>query len=260
MLTLKETLDTLKTLGHNPDKKLGQNFLVDKNIVEISVSLAELEKDERVVEIGPGLGTLTGAIAATGARLTVIEKDARLLGYLQEHFPALEIIHADATQVDYAQFWAFKIVANLPYAVSSPLLEKFLAALPRRMVVMVQRELAERYCATTGKSFSALSIFLQSAYRLKIAHIVSRRCFFPPPKVESCLLVLERREKPVIFSPERQKLIRSFFLNRRKQLRKAAMENEASRAWWEELVREGKIKETARAEEIPLALWQRLAT
>lgn len=259
MLTLKETLDTLKKLGHNPDKRLGQNFLVDKNIVEKSVALAELTPGERVVEVGPGLGTLTGAILATGAKLTSIERDTRLLEYLNETFPALTLLHADATQVDYAQFGEFKIVANLPYAVSSPLLEKFLAALPQRMVLMVQRELAERYCATAGKHFSGLSIFLQSAYQLKIAHIVSRRCFFPPPRVESCLLVLERRVKPITFATERQKLIRSMFLNRRKQLKKAAEADPASAAWFEKLLSEGKIKPTARAEEIPLEHWQRLA-
>jgi 16S rRNA (adenine1518-N6/adenine1519-N6)-dimethyltransferase len=259
MLTLKETLDTLKLLGHEPNKKLGQNFLIDKNIVAKSVELADLKAGERVVEIGPGLGTLTGAIVSAGGNLTCIEQDTSLLPYLTEKFPSVHFINDDATQIDYKRFGDFKIIANLPYAVSSILLEKFLFGLPSQMVLMVQRELAERYCAREGKSFSALSIFLQSAYQLQIAHIVSRKCFLPRPKVESCLLVLKRIEKPIIFSAELQKIIRTLFINRRKQLRKAAEANPISKVWFNKLVEEEKIKETARAEEIYLELWQRLA-
>ena len=259
MLTLKETLDTLRTLGHEPRKSYGQNFLVDKNIVQVALRLAELQPGERVVEVGPGLGTLTEAILASGAQLTSIEKDGSFIEYLKNKFPTLTLIHEDATRVEYGQFGQFKIVANLPYAVSSPLLEKFLYALPGRMVLMVQKELAERYCATGGKNFSALSIFLQSAYTLKLAHKVSRSCLFPRPTVDSALLLLERKERPIVFAPERQRMVREMFLNRRKQLKKAAAENEITGAWFERLVEEKKILPTARAEEIGLEAWQRLA-
>lgn len=241
----------------------GQNFLVDKNIVLRSVELGDLKPGEQVVEIGPGLGTLTSALLMKDVKLKVIEKDTHLIPYLNETFPQekftdFEIISADATKVDYRKFAEFKIVANLPYAISSILLEKFLLALPNRMVLMVQRELAQRYMATRGKHFSALSIFLQSAYKIKIGHTVSHSCFFPRPKVDSCLLVLERLEKPIIFEIEMQKTIRSLFLNRRKQLKKAAAEHELTKEWFEKLVVENKIKATTRAEEIPLGLWQEL--
>ncbi len=265
MLTLKETLDTLKKLGHNPNKSFGQNFLVDKNIVEKSVAIAQLKPGENVVEIGPGLGTLTSALLATGAKLTSIERDTHLLPYLEDTFAGnlksgqFKIISEDATQVDYAAFGRdYKIVANLPYSVATPLLERFLWGLPRSMTLMVQRELAERYSASSGKAFSAISIFLQSAYEGGIAHYVGRKCFFPPPAVDSVIVHYTLRENPVIFPPEVQRLVRSLFLNRRKQLRKAAEADPRSAGWFQELVASGKIKPTARAEEIHTELWQKL--
>jgi len=123
----------------------------------------------------------------------------------------------------------------------------------------VQRELAERYMATRGKEFAGLSIFLQSAYDIRIGISVPPTCFYPAPKVNSCLVVLERKGAPVIFAPERKKLIRSLFLNRRKQLHKQAHINSITAAWFDALVAEGAILPTARAEEIPLEYWQRLA-
>jgi len=282
MLTFKETIDTLKKLGHEPNRLYGQNFLVDKNIVLKTLQIAKLATGEAVVEVGPGLGTLTSALLEAGARLTSIEKDAHLLPYLRETFPSeryplFTLMHADATEVDYNAFnfsaatplplapkgKGFKVVANLPYAVATPLMEKFLLGRPVSMTLMVQRELAERWAAAGGKAFSAFSIFLQSAYDLGkaggIAHPVGRKCFFPAPKVDSALVHYTLKPKPIVFPPERQRLVRGMFLNRRKQLRKAAEANPVSAAWFGRLLEEGKIKPTARAEEIELALWQRLA-
>jgi 16S rRNA (adenine1518-N6/adenine1519-N6)-dimethyltransferase len=265
MLNKAQTLEILTRLGHNPKHTLGQNFLIDKNIVAKAVRLADLSADDRVLEIGPGLGTLTEAILATSASLTSIEMDRGFAGYLRETFADYiargkwTLIEADATKVELGEIKFNKVVANLPYAVSSLLLAKFLEAAPERMVLMVQRELADRYCATSGKHFSALSIFLQSAYALKIANPVPPTCFYPPPKVQSCLLLLTRLPSPIFFAPARQKLIRSLFLNRRKQLRKAAAEDAVSQQWFAGLVADGLIAETARAEEIPLAAWQKLA-
>jgi 16S rRNA (adenine1518-N6/adenine1519-N6)-dimethyltransferase len=265
MLNKSQTLELLEKLGHNPKHGLGQNFLIDKNIVAKAVRLAELGPDDCVLEVGPGLGTLTEAILATGAKLTSIEMDRSFAGHLREAFAnnlakgQWTPIEADATKVDLSKIKFNKIVANLPYAVSSVLLASFLEAAPESMTLMVQRELADRYCASSGKHFSALSIFLQSAYSLKIATPVPPTCFFPPPKVQSCLLVLKKLPSPIFFSSERQKLIRGFFQNRRKQLKKAASEDTASAQWFDGLVADGLISETARAEEIPLKLWQKLA-
>ena len=299
MLTLKETLDTLKKLGHNPNKSFGQNFLVDKNIVGKTIEISKLTPDDRVIEIGPGLGTLTSAILATGAKLVSIERDTHLLPHLQETFAGnlktgqFQIINQDATKVDYTQFksntthplppptrrgdiiganaplplvsiwgktpeYGFKIVANLPYSVATPLLERFLLGLPQSMTLMIQREPAERWAATSGKQFSAISIFLQSAYEGGIAHSVGRKCFFPPPAVDSVIVHYELKRHPVIFPPERQRLVRTLFLNRRKQLRKGAQTSPISKEWFEELLKEGKIKPTVRAEEIELIDWQAL--
>lgn len=269
MLTLRQTIEVLQKLGHNPNKSFGQNFLVDKNIVEKSVSLACLSQADNVVEIGPGLGTLTSAILSTGARLTSIERDTHLLPYLRETFAKetatgqFQIINEDATKVNYSTFCTFKIVANLPYAVATALLEKFLLGLPVSMTLMVQRELAERWAASSGKAFSAISIFLQSAYEITghagIAHAVGRKCFFPSPAVDSALVHYTLRPNPITFSFTRQRLIRRLFLNRRKQLRKVAESDAASAQWFNRLVDEKKISPTARAEEISPELWQQLA-
>jgi 16S rRNA (adenine1518-N6/adenine1519-N6)-dimethyltransferase len=212
MLNKSQTLELLEKLGHNPKHGLGQNFLIDKNIVAKAVRLAELGPDDCVLEVGPGLGTLTEAILATGAKLTSIEMDRSFAGHLREAFAnnlakgQWTPIEADATKVDLSKIKFNKIVANLPYAVSSVLLASFLEAAPESMTLMVQRELADRYCASSGKHFSALSIFLQSAYSLKIATPVPPTCFFPPPKVQSCLLVLKKLPSRFSLAPNAKSL------------------------------------------------------
>jgi len=270
-LTPTETRALLARLGHVPKRYLGQNFLVDGNIVRKSLDLAAVQPGDAVVEIGPGLGTLTAALLEAGAEVWAVEKDpvlhAHLAATLAPAFPGrLHLLAADAVAQPLAglppgRAGAFKIVANLPYAISTPWMDAVLAGpLPGRLVLMLQREAAERYTARPGtKDFGAISIFLQAAYTLAPGHRVPAGCFHPRPDVDSCLLHLERRPAPYRFSPPAKALIRALFQQRRKQIGSLlrARAPEAAAAWLPVLGAAG-LGPQARPEQIPVALWREL--
>ena len=265
------TREILEHLEHSPNKKLGQNFLIDGNIVRKSIELAELDADSTVVEVGPGLGTLTRAILATGARLWAIERDPRLAAYLREKVlpeqPKLTLIEGDCLDEPRAGLPPrlankdYCIVANLPYAVATPWMDLILSGtLPERMVLMLQKEAGDRYAATHGsKSFGAISIFLQSAYVVHSAHIVKGQCFHPAPKVDSILLRLDRQQNSVCFSASARACIRRIFTQRRKQLGALCKResNPQIQAWFDSLLEAG-LPATLRPEALPLNHWQTL--
>lgn len=269
-LSPRQTRDLLLGLGHHPNKKLGQNFLVDGNIVRKSIELAALQKGDSVVEVGPGLGTLSEAILEAGASLWAVERDPSLSNHLRETLvsesPRFHLTEGDCLDFPLAglpedRSASFKIVANLPYAVSTPWMEAVLAGpLPDCMVLMLQKEAADRYAARHGsKSFGAISIFLQSAYRTRGKHPVSAACFCPAPKVDSTLLWLERKNNAVYFSAKARSCIRRIFTQRRKQLgalcRKEA--EPAAQVWLNQLVEKG-TSPAIRPEDLPLEHWQTL--
>lgn len=284
-LSPTSTRALLQKLEHFPNKKLGQNFLVDGNIVRKSIELAEIGTGGAVVEIGPGLGTLTQAILATGADVWAVERDAALAGHIRNQLlpelplpggdsavdrkdPRLHLIEGDCLDHPLAGLppevasSGFKIVANLPYAVSSPWMEAVLAGeLPERMVLMLQKEAAERYAATHGrKTFGGISIFLQSAFEVHSKHLVAAQCFHPAPKVDSVLLRLDRRPDAIRFSPAARDCIRRIFTQRRKQLGALCKrEPEAQVAIWFDQLIANDVSPTIRPEELPIEHWQNLA-
>lgn len=273
-LTPTATRELLGRLGHRPKRSLGQNFLVDGNIVRKSLALAEVAPGEAVVEIGPGLGTLTSALLETGAEAWTVERDAALADYLRTEllprFPErFHLLEADAVEhplgelpTDRKTAGAFKIVANLPYAISTPWMDAVLSGpLPARMVLMLQKEAAQRYAAAPGtKNFGAISIFLQAAFEAEPAHRVSASCFYPRPEVDSLLLKLVRRAQPHVFSAETRGLIRAVFQQRRKQIGALLRGWPAAlgAAWLARLEARG-IPPQARPEEIPVAAWMELS-
>lgn len=272
-LTPSSTRDLLARLGHSPKRFLGQNFLVDGNIVRKSLELADVQPGDLVVEIGPGLGTLTAALLEAGAEVWAVEKDrtlhAHLTAELAPRFPGkFHLLEGDAVEHPRAGFPCsaagpeFKIVANLPYAIATPWLDAVLAGpLPSRMVLMLQQEAAQRYAASPGsKSFGAISIFLQSAYDIAPGHKVAAACFHPRPDVESHLLNLLRKQSPHIFSAGAKAIIRSCFQQRRKQIGALLRERvpAATGAVRRILARHG-LTEQARPEAIPIGVWQELA-
>ncbi len=272
LLSPSETMKLLLKIEHLPNRKLGQNFLVDPNIVRKSLELAGLAAGEAVVEIGPGLGTLTGAMLKSGARVFAIELDKTLYAFLKETFGKeenLNLVCGDAVKDPLASLPAdikdFKIIANLPYAISTPWLDGVLSQdrLPKVMSLMLQREAAQRFSAREhSKDYSPISIFLNAAYDAAPLHKVSASCFHPRPAVDSALLKLTLKEHPYIFSEDTKGLIRRIFLKRRKQIGTIIRSVEAQRAetaskWLADAATKG-LSTMARPEAIPFEYWRLL--
>ncbi len=269
ILTPSQTRILVERLGIKPRKTLGQNFLIDGNIVRKSLQLSNLRKGDTIIEIGPGLGTLTHALLAAGAKVHTIERDATLAEYLEstlipEYESQFFLVRGDALSNPLAGYEpepekSFKIVSNLPYAIVTPWLDAILdGPLPVCMVLMLQKEAADRLIAVPGgKNYGAASIFLQSAYASKPGHKVSQRCFYPVPAVDSVLLNLVRRKIPFVFKKKTKLIIRGFFTQRRKQIGTLLRDFSELEPWINNLRTVG-IATQSRAEAIPLQHWQKL--
>ena len=266
LLTPTTTRQLLDQLGVRPRKNLGQNFLVEPNLVRKSLDMAELDPDDTVVEVGPGLGTLTRGLLNAGAEVHAVERDPAMVRHLETDLlphsgDRLHLLEGDALEHPRADLPAArpcKVVANLPYAITTPWLEAVLAeTLPSRMVLLVQKEAAQRVLAEPGtKSFGPISIFVQSAYRLTGQHRVSPRCFHPVPEVDSALVRLDLRHAPHLFAPEQRTAIRNIFTQRRKQLKSLCTEP-GLQDWFRNTVAT-ELPETVRPEQVPTRLWQQI--
>lgn len=186
---------TLAAIGAKPNKKLGQHFLVDSTALDVIVTAADIHKGDHILEIGPGLGVLTEALLDAGATVTAIEQDRLFIPYLEDRFhdKDLTITHGDASAVhwhDLVENDSWKLVANLPYSITSLAIRKALWS-PQpaeRIVVLIQREVAERAIAKNGKtSLLSLMVALASSHA-RIVRRVPAGAFFPPPKVQSAVL------------------------------------------------------------------------
>lgn len=267
-LTPRETRALLAGLGILPRRDLGQNFLIDGNIVKKSIMLGGVQPGDRVVEVGPGLGTLTGALIKAGAEVFAVELDRKLAQHIRDSVipqseGRLHLVEGDGVKLPLAGLddggeRPFKIVANLPYAISSPWMEAIVAGpLPERMVLMLQQEAAQRYAAKVGtKSFGAISVFLQAAFDRAPSHKVNRSCFFPQPEVGSILAVYKKKSNAYRFSKQGRGIIRVFFQHRRKQLVPMARREcpDHAEQWIADLIASG-LPETTRAENVPVDLW-----
>lgn len=189
------------------DKKLGQNFLIDEQVVRQIVAAAELSEADTVLEVGPGIGTLTQGLAESKAQVVAVELDTRLLPVLAttlEGYDNVHVVHGDILKVNIMEEVGvpnFKVCANLPYYITTPiifaLLEKRLPM--ERLVAMVQKEVAERMAAQPGgKDYGALSVAIQYYTEPEIAFIVPPTSFIPAPAVDSAVIVCKRREKPPV--------------------------------------------------------------
>jgi len=263
-MTLTQVRQLLAGLDIRPSRALGQNFLIDGNILRILVEQADLRPDETVLEIGPGLGVLTVELVARARRVVAIEKDPRLCRYLQDHLDGVELIEGDAVEVLESPGVRLappdKVISNLPYSISTPILERLVErdAKPRAMVLTVQREVAHRLAATPRhKDYGALTVFTQLGYHVTIAHIVSPRCFYPAPGVDSAIVVLERRDPRVKLRAGApfHDIVRAGFGQRRKMLHKLL----ADFGDVEKSFAAAAVAPTARAEELALDQWIMLA-
>ena len=248
------TARILQAFHLKADKNLGQNFLVEESVVNRIAKAAELTPEDTVLEIGPGIGTLTQALAMTGASVLSVELDKRLIPVLQEtvgSYKNVRIVQGDILKVNIPEIIAevkadqktagatgkvaeaesemkqsdtFKVCANLPYYITTPIIMYLLEQkLPlERLVVMVQKEVAERMTAGPGgREYGAISVAMQYYTEPKIAFIVKAGSFLPAPKVDSAVLVCKRRSTPPVEVPDEKtffKVVAAAFSVRRKML------------------------------------------
>ncbi len=222
---------TLRQAGLRARHNLSQNFLADVDVLEGILHEADPGPGDAVLEIGPGLGFLTGGLLAAGASVTAVELDRGLAAVLRERFAAeadaglFRLIEGDALDQDLVNVVPppYDVVANLPYHITSPVLHRLLGTAPRArcLVLMVQREVAERIAAPPG-AMSYLSVFCQYHARARVAFVVPARAFEPEPKVESAVLVLEPYDGDDRLDPEAEdhlwRIVQAGFRERRKML------------------------------------------
>jgi 16S rRNA (adenine1518-N6/adenine1519-N6)-dimethyltransferase len=221
-------------------RRLGQHFLADPRILARIADALEAGPDDTVLEIGPGYGGLTAALAARAGQVVAIEKDRELVPALRSRFPAVTIVEGDALDLDWHGLLpsSFLLAGNIPYNITSPLLDKALVPpLPRRIVFLVQKEVADRVTASPGTSeYGALSVGIQSVARAERLFTVVAGAFQPRPKVDSAVLRLTPLAHPLVSDAERESFraaVVGLFSYRRKQLLRGVRELtgwEASRA------------------------------
>lgn len=218
--------------GFHPNKTLGQNFLIDRNILEAIVEAVGAKPGERVLEVGPGLGVMTEALLQRALQVTAIEKDPALAAWLRSdllpRFPdALTLREGDALKVDWPAllsegFAAF--ASNLPYSVGTRILMELLCQehAPDRLVMLVQQEVAERFAAAPGTSArGTASVWTQLDYDVRIVRLVKPACFWPPPEVTSAVVALTRHSRSRLTHAQKgqlRALAKHLFTQRRKQL------------------------------------------
>ena len=224
------TRHILKAFDLHASKRLGQNFLIHGGTVEAIVETADICPGDRVLEIGPGIGTLTQGLAEAGASVTAVELDKKLPAVLAETlsgYDRVRIVGGDILKADIPALMGeepFKVVANLPYYITTPILLTLLERrLPiTRIVTMVQREVAERMIALPGgRDYGALSVAVQYYTEPRLAIEVSPRCFLPPPAVESAVMdCVVRKTPPVAVEDEKHffRVVRAAFGQRRKTI------------------------------------------
>jgi 16S rRNA (adenine1518-N6/adenine1519-N6)-dimethyltransferase len=276
VLTRRRAIELLEAAGTSPQRARGQNFVVDPNTIRKIVRLADVVPGEHVLEIGPGLGSLTLALAEAGALVTAVEVDAAMvrvltgeLSRLRDENPSMAqritLHHVDAMNADWSALLAespvWTLVANLPYNIATPLIADLLDEVPRieRMLVMVQAEVAQRLCAAPGsKAYGAVSVKVASWARAQVVATVPPTVFLPQPNVTSALVSLHRHTHPVV-PPDLDRdalfaLVRAGFGQRRKMLRRSLDAVVTAEAF-----ERAEVDATLRAEALSLADWIRLA-
>jgi 16S rRNA (adenine1518-N6/adenine1519-N6)-dimethyltransferase len=231
-MKLSEMRELLAREGIQLTKSLGQNFLHDGNQLRRIVEAAELSRKDKVLEIGPGLGPLTELLVKNAGEVLAIEKDARLVEVLNQRFkgaPGFHLLHDDALEFlkrERRDWSEWKLVANLPYSVASPILVELAAGLrsPKRMAATLQLEVARRLMArASDDDYGLLTLLVQLDFEPCEWFKIPAACFFPQPDVDSACVVLERRAKPLLPETLRadfHKVVKRAFSQRRKMMLK----------------------------------------
>lgn len=223
--------------GLRPKKRFGQNFLIDRNVLHKIILAAEIGPDSYVLEVGPGLGTLTREAAMVASKVVAVEADLALIPVMEETLidcPNIEIVPADFLKLDLPEFLSTRfgdnrctVVANLPYYITSPLIATLIAAKQHidKMIIMVQQEVANRLIAAPGSNdYSSLSIFVQYHCEVKLEAKVRHTVFYPPPEVDSAVVKLIVRAEPAVSVKDEAvffSIVKASFGQRRKTLLKS---------------------------------------
>lgn len=272
--TPSRTKEILKKHGFTFKKSLGQNFLTEPNILRKIVETAGIDENTNVIEVGPGIGALTEQLARNAAQVLAFEIDDRLLPVLQDTlapYPNVTVVHQDVLEANlvkttgevFTKDLPIKVVANLPYYITTPIMMHFLESdLPvAEMVVMMQREVADRISAAPGtKAYGSLTIAVQYYMEAKLAFIVPKTVFVPQPNVDSAILKLTRRPTPAVAVTDEQaffRLTKAAFQLRRKtlwnNLLHAYGKDDATKAWLTKSLEEADIDPKRRGETLSLA-------
>jgi 16S rRNA (adenine1518-N6/adenine1519-N6)-dimethyltransferase len=260
----------LRRFDLKPRKSLGQNFLVDEGALAKVAAAAELTAADIVLEIGPGLGSLTRHLAQAAARVVAVELDQNLLAplrYVLADYPNVEIVHGDILNLQPSTFnlpAGYKVVANIPYYITSAVIRHLLEAhaRPDRIVLTVQKEVAQRLCAAPG-AMSLLAVSVQFYSEPRIVARISAGAFYPQPEVDSAVVRLDVRARPAVDVPDTEtffRIVRAGFGQKRKQLRNAlsaglGLSGKAAEA----LLAQAGIDPRRRAETLTLDEWGKLA-
>lgn len=249
-----------------PKKSLGQHWLKDRAVLASIADEANIRPNDTVLEIGPGLGTLTSELLRRAAKVIAVEFDPELARKLPGQFPGtnLEVINEDILSFDVSKLPAgYKVVANVPYYITSKIVQKLMTAenKPATTVLLVQKEVAERLAADPG-DMSILAISAQVYAEAHLGDVVPAYLFTPPPKVDSQVVVLESRQYPLV-KPENEKaffrVVKAGFSAKRKKLRSSLSGGLAiSKTEVEQLLAKAKISPDARAEDLSIGDWLRL--
>lgn len=227
----EETIAILNKYGLRANKKLGQNFLINESIIYDIVKKANVTKEDVVIEIGPGLGSLTKELINNAKKVIAIELDPNMIDILKSRFGIFdnfEVIYGDVLKIDLEElikgYDSVKVVANLPYYITTPIIMKLLEdrLKIKSITVMVQKEVGERICAThKDKEYGAITVSVQYYSEPQIIIDVPKENFLPAPEVDSCVIRLDMREKPPVFLKDEKlffRLIKGAFTQRRKTI------------------------------------------
>jgi len=271
------TKELIKKYGIKLTKSLGQNFLTDSNVVSRIVDTAEITEDDLVIEIGPGIGSMTGELASRAGRVIAVEIDKHLIPALEDNlkdFSNLEIINEDIMKVsvkavtENRQNMRLKVVANLPYYITTPIIMKLLEEDNdiELMVFMVQKEVAQRMVAKPGgKDYGALSVAVQYYAQPEKVFDVPPHCFIPQPEVDSTIVKLKKNKKPPVILKDKDmffKVVKAAFGQRRKTLLNALANSEAlsrSKEEVREILSAVNIDENTRGETLSMEQFAALA-
>jgi len=269
-LTSKETIQALLQRGRTkPNKTMGQNFLIDARVLEKIIQAAAISKEDTVLEVGPGIGTLTQALAQQAKQVIAIEKDPAMIAILKQTLAGIQnvqIIPGDVRQVShYPLPKNYSVVANIPYYLTSHLIRSFLeeppnGQAPKEILLMVQKEVAQRICAKPPK-MSLLAVSVQWYAKASIVAIIPRGSFWPAPAVDSAIIKITPLQQTPSLPPNQFfRVVKAGFSHPRKQLAnnfsQAFQENKETIGQW---LQQQDIQPNQRAQTLSVAQWEALA-